>query len=819
MGLIGYVYSRTRETIRDWRANAAAAGRMLGSYTASTLGSVAQAAFTNVLSREAYYQANKVGPSIVPEPQQIFDLWYRQAISDDEAKQLLGYNGVGWDVGPGDEDDSAATYAWRQLAIVNAPVIDIGTALDFWRQGMFDDDRMRYYLHKSGIVRDAEKDMILTQRGTMDLSTWTGWYQEGRVHPDRYTARLRREGVIDPGEVAVTLDEYQPRPVAQVLSDYRQGVIDRQTADTLVARHGFRLPQERNAILDNPDPLGPLDAITAYYRGGLTVAQLSGQLGAAGLTTDERRQQYMLATTPLPTPSDLTLFAVREVWDQATVNRMGYDEEIPPAYVHWMGRLGFVPPTWDPAVQGGQVPQVNWPEAYWRAHWQLISPSQAYDAFHRLRPGRAQRYLQEIPDITPFERADLDRMLRVADYPPAVRPWLTALAFLPLRLVDVRSAYLSGERNRQWAIDQLRDRGYSIDDAGTAVDTWDAAPALARRRALAAMEANAVRQLVREALQAYSVGILDYDGAKARLADLGVSATAAGPLIGLQGLQVQRAYIARYLASLRKSFLRGALSPQEVAQALQAAAIAPARAQLYLRQWQAELSSSRRALTTQQIVRQVATGLLTRQDAATRLARLGWSDPDAALWLHQADEMGTVLRTRAAAKEISAKKAHSRELAAAARQAQAAVRQAQTQLRRSYPLASLRRQFCLGIRKATTISRMLADQGYSRDAIQGLLLQWTKECEASPPNPDNRVGSEESYNRRQTPLGTIKAWYQNGLVTESWARGRLSAIGITEGARETTLSLWRSTLGKKSGPAPEGTQGASPVIGPDPNSR
>ena len=68
------------------------------------------------------------------------------------------------------------------------------------------------------------------------------------------------------------------------------------------------------------------------------------------------------------------------------------------------------------------------------------------------------------------------------------------------------------------------------------------------------------------------------------------------------------------------------------------------------------------------------------------------------------------------------------------------------------------------------------------------------------------VANMESLYRRQSPLGTVKKWWQKGVVTDKWARDRLTLMGFADQSVRNYIDEWQRTLGKNDpGPKPPDT--------------
>jgi len=554
----------------------------------------------------------------------------------------------------------------------------------------------------------------------------------------------------------------------------------------------------------------PGEAYTLRRLGSLTDDQYVQHLRAGGYVQQADQEKWWQTHRYTPGVGDLVLWSVREVFNAPVVQRWGYDAERPVEFDYWMG-VAAADWTMDTPGPNG-VSHVSIPQAHWRAHWHVFPLGFAYSAYNRFRADRLARYRDKFPNIQEFTFAHLQDVIKIHDYPPATRDWLAALHAPVLPIMSVRQMYRYGLRGREWARAHLLDRGYIASDADDLLDLLAADDAIALRRAAQAEQRSIARQIIQELRTAYRMGGMDAATVRGRLAAMAWAPEQITRLLALEDARAARENLTVFIRQMRRSYLTGALSDMEVVQSMTAAQIAHPAIARYLRLWQSELGIERRALSTSQVVAAAAAGALPTTVAAVRLSRLGWTQPDAALLLQEAAAKLTRAQASAAQKAANTSSRQAKALQAAQRQAQAAERSAQSQLRRIYPVSGLKRQYCLGIRKGPTIQALLVSQGYTLDAISALLKQWTIECEESPPAPEKVAAVGTSYARRQTPISTIKQWWQNGVVTDEWARRRLAAIGVEASAIAPTISLWARTLGKKSGPSTQATPQTQPNL-------
>jgi hypothetical protein len=112
----------------------------------------------------------------------------------------------------------------------------------------------------------------------------------------------------------------------------------------------------------------------------------------------------------LPPINDLIRFAVREVYTPEVANKFGLFEDFPVHFANEAKKQGLSQET---ASQ------------YWAAHWELPSPNQGFEMYHR--------------GIIDYDTLKL--LLRALDVTPYWRDKMIQLAYNPLTRVDVRRMY------------------------------------------------------------------------------------------------------------------------------------------------------------------------------------------------------------------------------------------------------------------------------------------------------------------------------------------------------------------------------------------
>lgn len=216
----------------------------------------------------------------------------------------------------------------------------------------------------------------------------------------RYTraqnVRLRL-AILSPSETAAAVIQSYWERAKGVLNLANYGYTD-EDANTLIDIQGE--PLAPGQLLDL---LNRGDVDEAFVRQGLNESRLKPKYNDALL---KLRFQLLGA-------SDYIRFAVREVFSPASRAALTLDEDYPAILTEKLRRIGY---SEDDARDS------------WAAHWELPSPSQAYEMLHRGLITESQ----------------LDDYLKSADYAPVWRPLLKAISYDPLTRVDVRRAYKLG---------------------------------------------------------------------------------------------------------------------------------------------------------------------------------------------------------------------------------------------------------------------------------------------------------------------------------------------------------------------------------------
>ena len=236
-------------------------------------------------------------------------------------------------------------------------------------------------------------------------------FNRGLLKADKREEYLKQNGYASDLHMLLT-DMYKPKLTVTELADARlKSLITQEDFEHRLSEHGFS--QEEIKIIN--------ELIYAY-----------------------------------PTPTDFIRFAVRDVFVEDKEVKDALEAEFPEGIVEYAEKAGM------------RKDVLMW---YWKAHWELPSPTQVYEMLHRLHPDvlkvRGDAYKDmglELDKLT----TTLDTVkfyLKQADYDKRWRQRLLAISYSPLTRVDLRRIYELGLINEEELLARLMEIGYTRKDA------------------------------------------------------------------------------------------------------------------------------------------------------------------------------------------------------------------------------------------------------------------------------------------------------------------------------------------------------------------
>ena len=486
-----------------------------------------------------------------------------------------------------------------------------------------------------------------------------GMERRGLLSHDRAKTFLNMNGYFD--DVLGAYNEYM-RPRAGIDDLYGavlRGGMTQAAASAELQRQGYT-NADLNVFVTNLQRLLTVNEVmVAKFRHVITQPEATAALLKLGYTQDSINKLYSIAESR-PGASDLVRFALREVFDNSIAAKYGYDDSYPATFEYLMGELGYNP---------------TWSRDYWRAHWELPSPSMGYEMLHRgvIDPGT------------------MDELLRVLDYPTYWRNKLTQISYNPLTRVDVRrmfkigvvtraqvkrtyqdlgydavnaelltrfteityppdpddptaaardltagvitASYKKDLINRAQAIERLMAIGYDLAEATFYVNLADA-----QREVAAAPDYNAehTRDLIAITERSFLAGNIDAPTANTAFQGIGLSSAEAGLRMNvlrvIQTEQVQEAQV----KLIGDSYTTRILSHTDVIARLGALGIPSGAQNKLLAGWESERALRNRRLSESQYREALDLKQITETEYTEALRGLGYSERDATILTEQA---------------------------------------------------------------------------------------------------------------------------------------------------------------------------------------
>jgi len=240
------------------------------------------------------------------------------------------------------------------------------------------------------------------------------------------------------------------------------GKLDDTTIDTNYASLGYN-DAYKTVLFDFYKPkLTVTELLEAEKRIENLEIDIDAELKAHGFNDKEISVLRELSWA-YPSPSDFIRFAVRDVFTKDAKTQEALSAEFPEDIVPYAERAGM------------RKEVLEW---YWKAHWELPSPSQVYEMLHRLNPDvlavRGEAYKEMGLELDKLEttKETVEFYLKQADYDKRWRQRLLAISYNPLTRVDLRRIYELGLIDDDDLLARLMEVGYTKKDAELMVEFY-----------------------------------------------------------------------------------------------------------------------------------------------------------------------------------------------------------------------------------------------------------------------------------------------------------------------------------------------------------
>lgn len=273
---------------------------------------------------------------------------------------------------------------------------------------------------------------IVLQIGSL-LEKWLGFSLQRYLEPYRQIVNY-----TCPTQIPTTAD---------AINGYLSGQIDEETMKCLARANNDIDSWITLLAWGQRTRLDPFQTIDAHRRKFIDRDEMQKRLRGLGVTDPVDGELLQKLADAQPGLDDVIRFMVRDVADRRLVERFGMDDDFEKK---WQEPLKY----YGDAL--GVTPELA--KLYWRAHWQLPSPTQLYEMLHRLRPGR-------VPKGVEVTAKDVEDALKQNDMLPFWVPREMAVSYRVMTRTDAQRSYFIGALLDDELLEIYQDEGYSLDTA------------------------------------------------------------------------------------------------------------------------------------------------------------------------------------------------------------------------------------------------------------------------------------------------------------------------------------------------------------------
>ena len=384
-----------------------------------------------------------------------------------------------------------------------------------------------------------------------------------------------------------------------VISALIKRMISDSTADDMLDKLGITKPA-RESLVGAIKQIVPEDVlINNYYREKIDFSELMTQLSRKGYDVDQQTF-WNNVIDKIPPIQDIISMAVREAFNPMMIELFGYADEFPPDFAEAGKKHGF---------------SEDWLLKYWIAHWRLPSPEMVFEMLHRGL----------------IDESHVDIYLKAADYPRYWRDAMKGISYQPLTRVDVRRMYrigvfddIEGMDADQAVVKAYQDLGYN---------EYNAKLMLIFTKKFEGEEKKKLTES--KITKLFRIGMIDETKTRDLLSKLKLRPEYVDYIVDLVQYETDEELLDALLNTLRKKYVIGRISKADVLTALSRESSVPVDTTVMFRIWDYERDGIRRLPSRADVIRWFRNGSLSRVQTIQRLFELGYSKPDAELYVKE----------------------------------------------------------------------------------------------------------------------------------------------------------------------------------------
>lgn len=478
---------------------------------------------------------------------------------------------------------------------------------------------------------------------------------------------------VDPAEIAAEL-EAMPAPVKGLVR-LVVGFLSFYSYAQALQASGISAYQQASYIASPVTPLSPPELAQAVVQNQIGIEWAREHAARSGLT--DELFDIIIHTTGSPLPGDQML----ELWRRGVVDEAGVDQALRESrlknqYIEPFKKLRFVLPSpsdlvrflvrdaFDDTVAGDLGTDTGFTDKYkpelfdqvglsadlalryWRAHWQLPSPTALFNMHHRTSD---EPTFQSEPVQLPSGRVVhrlisqdfLRRTLQINDLLPPFLDKYRAISFDPLTRVDARRMFHAGIIDADDLYRTYLDEGYDTVNARRLVDWQTADKADAEKRDRARHYAPVLAQI----RDFYREGLIGEQDATTQLTELEVPTDVIGLWIRSEDLARSRRRASAVRDGLHRLYVAGFLSEEDARNRLSGDGYTGTELDRLFEDWHVDLEfrehsdeeKQARELTKANVLDAYKERAISREEAASLLVGLRHSPDVVEFWLADVD--------------------------------------------------------------------------------------------------------------------------------------------------------------------------------------
>ncbi len=372
------------------------------------------------------------------------------------------------------------------------------------------------------------------------------------------------------------------------------GKLDEVTINTNYASLGYN-DNYKTVLFDFYKPkLSVTELLEAEKRIENLEVDVNAELKAHGFNDKEIKILRDLSWA-YPSPTDFIRFAVRDVFTKDAKTQEALSAEFPDDIVPYAEKAGM------------SKDVLMW---YWKAHWELPSPTQVYEMLHRLNPDvlkvRGEAYKEMGLELDKLEttKKTVEFYLKQADYDKRWRQRLLAISYNPLTRVDLRRIYELGLIDDTELLARLMEVGYTKKDAELMVEFY---------KTFRQEEARTFAKTEIKYLLYY--GIINETEAKVMLERLGYTEEDAKTMIELWKVKLAEKDMRETQKFVRDAYVLGNITRAEAERLLKEAGLSDEVIAVVLDKEDKQRLKSVRLPSASTIVKWLKLGVITKEKA------------------------------------------------------------------------------------------------------------------------------------------------------------------------------------------------------------